>query len=329
MDTTDMTDEQKIDFCFQKETKPITNIDPDAIQKCELRPQESHIKIKDGQFSIVRQHENQDEMRSQFLISLLSCRDAFEVEGFSVSDLDCEFIFNSGDDVDFYEEGIPRWCFTRRANHPNFLIPNSHIVSVEKVTKMFPVLDVDFDKKKDKAIFAGSYTGGHLPEDNQRFSFCMKNKDSELGKFRITTDMGGFPDPERLVDFDWQSIQCDFIPQGKQLQYKYIFNINGNTNSWDRLPWAMNCKCLCLFLRPKREDMCWHYHYFKTFGGFVYVDETDWEASVEFFNANPSIAEKLALFQQKQSSAFVSVKNNVKYFAKMLKFYNDTYGRKN
>ena len=26
MDTTDMTDEQKIDFCFQKETKPITSV---------------------------------------------------------------------------------------------------------------------------------------------------------------------------------------------------------------------------------------------------------------------------------------------------------------
>ena len=77
--------------------------------------------------------------------------------------------------MDFYEEGVPRWCFTRRAHHPNLLIPNSHFVNVEKVTEMFPVLDIDFDKKQDKAIFAGSYTGGHLPEDNQRFLFCMKN----------------------------------------------------------------------------------------------------------------------------------------------------------
>ena len=56
-----MTDKEKIDFCFSKETKPITHIDREALQKCELRPQEAHIKIKDGQFSILRQHENQDE----------------------------------------------------------------------------------------------------------------------------------------------------------------------------------------------------------------------------------------------------------------------------
>ena len=320
-----MTTEQILDFCFRKETNPITRIDRDALQKCELRPQEAHIKIKDGQFSIVRQHENQDRIRLQFLISLFSCRYAFQKDEFDLSDLNFEFIFNSGDDVDFYEEGVPRWCFTRRAHHPNLLIPNSHIVGVKQVTETFSRLDLDFDDKKDKAIFAGSYTGGHLPEDNQRFLFCMKNKDSELGKFRITTDLRDVSDPERFQDFDLEPIQSDFISQGEQLSYKYIFNINGNTNSWDRLPWAMNSKCLCLFLRPKREDMCWHYHYFKTFGGFVYVDETDWEASVEFFNANPSVAKKLALFQQKQSATFVSVENHVRYFTKILKFYNELY----
>ena len=42
-----MKTEQIIDFCFQKETKAITHIDRDALQKCELRPQEAHLKIKE------------------------------------------------------------------------------------------------------------------------------------------------------------------------------------------------------------------------------------------------------------------------------------------
>ena len=224
--------------------------------------------------------------------------------------------------MDFYEEGVPRWCITRRAHHPNLLIPNSHVVNVGGICHSFPSTDMDFEEKQDKAIFAGSYSGGYLPEENQRFRFCIKNKGSDLGKFVISNFC---LDKEVLKGLDWQSIESDFIPHTTQLKYKYIFNINGNTNSWDRLPWAMNSNSLCLFLRPKREDMCWHYHYFKTFGGFVYVDETDWEASVEFFNKNPSIAKKLALFQQERSSTFVSVKNNVKYFMKMLKFYNKLY----
>ena len=317
-----MTTEQILDFCFRKETNPITRIDRDALQKCELRPQEAHIKIKDGQFSIVREHENQDHLRLKFLLSLFSCRDGFRAHGVKLSDLDCEFIFNSGDDVDFYEEGVPRWCFTRRAHHPNLLIPNSHAVGVQNTTKSFSSTDIDFEKKEDKAIFAGSYSGGGQPEDNQRFLFCMKNKDSELGKFVISNFC---VDKKLLEGWSWESIESDFIPVATQLKYKYIFNINGNTNAWDRLPWAMNSNSLCLFLRPKREDMCWHYHYYKTFGGFVYVDETDWEASVEFFNANPSIAKKLALFQQEQSATFVSVYNHVSYFSKILKFYNELY----
>jgi len=323
-----MKTEQIIDFCFQKETKAITHIDRDALQKCELRPQEAHLKIKDGQFSIVRQHENQDELRSRFLLSLFSCRDAFESEGLNLSDLDCEFIFNSGDDVDFYEEGAPRWCFTRRAHHANLLIPNSHIVNVENVRKSFSSTDINFQKKKDKAVFAGSYCGGSNPRENQRFRFCWENQNSQFAHFKITNFfMDGAPNGhgEYLKQYDWKKIEGDFLPPSEQLKYKYIFNINGNTNSWDRLPWAMNSNSLCLFLRPKREDMCWHYHYFKTFGGFVYVDETDWEASVEFFNKNPSIAEKLALFQQEQSAPFVSVENHVKYFVKILAFYNKIY----
>jgi hypothetical protein len=323
-----MTTEQIISFCFEKETKPITRIDRDALQKCELRPQESHIKIKNGKFSIVREHENQDQLRSKFLLSLFSCRDGFQSQGVKLSDLDCEFIFNSGDDVDFYEEGVPRWCFTRRAHHPNLLIPNSHVVNVQNVTKSFCSTDIDFEKKEDKAIFAGSYAGGSDPKENQRFRFCWENQNSQLGDLKITNFfMDGSPNghSQYLEKYEWKKIESEFIPYSKQLKYKYIFNINGNTNSWDRLPWAMNSNSLCLFLRPKREDMCWHYHYFKTFGGFVYVDETDWEASVEFFNANPSVAKKLVLFQQKQSATFVSLENHINYFAQILAFYNKLY----
>ena len=260
-----MTAEQILDFCFRKETKPIAHIDRDALQKCELRPQEIHIKIKNGQFSIVRQHENQDRIRLQFLISLFSCRYAFQKDAFDLSDLNFEFIFNSGDDVDFYEEGVPRWCFTRRAHHPNLLIPNSHVVNVQNITKSFSSTDMDFEKKEDKAIFAGSYCGGINPRENQRFRFCWENQNSQLGDLKITNFfMDGSPNghAEYLEKYDWKKIEGGFVPTSDQLKYKYIFNINGNTNCWDRLPWAMNSKSLCLFLRPTREDMCWHYHYF-------------------------------------------------------------------
>jgi hypothetical protein len=313
---TNMNSEEKIEFCFLKEINSVKNISHKAIQESELRPQELHIQLKEGRFSVLRQHENQDHLRNSFLLNL------FKAAQLKNSGLNFEFIFNSGDDVDFYEEGVPRWCFTRRSHHPNLLIPNPHVGNIHNITKSFTNTDLEFEDKKDKAIFAGSYTGGFLPEDNQRFLFCLKNKDHDLGKFVISNFC---VDKKVLQDYDWKSLGSDFISYDEQLKYKYILNINGNTNCWDRLLWAMNSNSLCLFLRPKREDMCWHYHYFKTFGGFVYADETDWEASVRFFNQNPSVAKKLSGFQKEQSDTFVKTENHVAYFKKIVSFYNKVY----
>ena len=311
-----MTSEEKIEFCFEKETNPITEISHKAIQESELRPQELHVQIKGGKFSVLRQHENQDKLRNSFLLSIFNAADLKN------SELNFEFIFNSGDDLNFYEEGVPRWCFTRRCHHPNILLPNPHVSNVQAITDSFPDTDLEFDDKEGRAIFAGSYTGGFLPKDNQRFLFCLKNKDHDLGKFVITNFC---VDKKVLKDFDWESLGSDYIPYNEQLKYKYILNINGNTNCWDRLLWAMNSNSLCIFLRPKREDMCWYYHYFKTFGGFVYADETDWEASVRFFNKNPSVAEKLSLFQKEQSAPFTKVSAHLSYFKRIVEFYNKLY----
>jgi hypothetical protein len=305
-----------IKFCLDKETNSIARLDPKAIRESELRPQELHVQIKDGRFTILRKHDSQDTLRNNFLISLFSAREI------NLGGLDFEFIFNSGDDVTFYEEGVPRWCFTRRCHHPNLLVPNPHICSIDRITGAFPSTDSDFFTKKDEAIFAGSYTGGRLPTDNQRFLFCLKNRDSELGKFAITNFC---VDTDLLKDFDWKSIESDYITPEEQLKYKYILNINGNTNCWDRLLWSMNSNSLCLFLRPKREDMCWYYHYFKTFGGFVYADETDWDESVRFFNKNPSTAEKLSKFQKKQSEPFNNLAAHLEYFGNFVEFYNKLY----
>ena len=135
-------------------------------------------------------------------------------------------------------------------------------------------------------------------------------------------------DKKLLADFDWKAIVSEFIPHTEQLKYKYILNINGNTNCWNRLLWAMNSNSLCLFLRPKREDMCWYYHYFKTFGGFVYADETDWDETVRFFNKNPSIAQDLSAFQQKQSAPFTNLSTHLSYFKRIAEFYNRLYQRR-
>ena len=98
-----MTADQIVDFCFQKETSSIKWLDHEAIRKSELRPQELHLQLKKGNLSVLRRHPNQDELRNNFLISLLK---DLGTKGTGLSELNFEFIFNSSDGIDFFEEGL-------------------------------------------------------------------------------------------------------------------------------------------------------------------------------------------------------------------------------
>ena len=248
--------------------------------------------------------------------------------GLDFSDIDFETIIYFGDDLTFYDDGAPRLCFTRRKNDRNILIPDPHIFNVAQLVNYFGEWDRDFSSKNDRAVFAGSYCGGANPKENQRFTFCWQNQDSEIADFKITNFfMNVTPNghAEYLEKYDWKKIQGGFVAPSDQMKYKYIFNINGETNCWDRLLWAMYSNSLCLYLTPKRHDMSWYYHYFKTFGAFLHVDEIDWEATVNWLNENPSVAEKLSKKQTKFAKPFVTPKIHQSYLKGIITKYNSVY----
>lgn len=317
-----MFDESKIiDFCCEKEISHLQKNDLAKLSSSSLRPQEMHIRLNKEGVHIIRQHESQEQVRVQtFIHQLTNC-------GADFNNIDFEAIIYFGDDLTFYDTGAPRLCFTRRKNHKNILLPDPHIYNVAKFVDNFKDWDCDFDSKKDRAIFAGSYCGGSKPEENQRFTFCWGNKESSLADLKITNFFMNTPNghSEFLQKYDWKQIEKSFISPSEQLKYKYIFNINGETNCWDRLLWAMYSNSLCLYLTPKRNDMSWYYHYFKSFGGFTFIDEIDWEASVNWFNKNPEACKDLVEKQKKFSSPFVKPKTHYNYLKQILHKYNSIY----
>ena len=314
--------EEILDFCLKRELSPIQKVSPEALEKSELRPQEIHFRIEDGKFNILRRHDSQDNIRIEIFFSmLLNC-------GLNhFPDLNFEGIIYFGDDLTFEEDGAPRFCFTRRKNHKNILLPDPHISKIPSIVGRFAQEDVPFKDKKDSAIFEGSYCGGSDPKENQRFRFCMKNRNSELGHFKITNFFTGQPNghSKYLEDYDWESIESPFIIPEDQLKHKYILNINGETNCWDRFLWTMASNSLCLYLRPKRGDMSWYYHYLHSFGGFSYVDEIDWEGTVSYFNDNPEIAEELIKKQKEFVEPFLNPATHLKYLRDTLVKYNSIY----
>jgi len=318
--------DQIINYCLSRELSPIKKINREALANSELRPQEVYFEIKDGKFNVIRKHNDQDTNRINiFFEMLLNCG----LRHFP--DISFEGIIYFGDDLTFEEEEVPRFCFTRRKNHKNILIPDPHIFNVQQIVSRFPSGDSPFKDKENSAIFAGSYCGGSDPKENQRFQFCMDNRNSPLGNFKITNFFTQQPNghSEYLEAYDWESVESPFIIPEDQLKHKYILNINGETNCWDRLLWAMGSNSLCLYLRPKRGDMSWYYHYLHSFGGFCYIDEIDWEGTVSYLNNNPEIAEKLNKRQQEIVKPLLNITNHLKYLQETFTEYNSIYnGRK-
>jgi hypothetical protein len=39
---------------------------------------------------------------------------------------------------------------------------------------------------------------------------------------------------------NYQSFSSNYISIATQLEYKYIITIDGNTTTWDRIPWVFN-----------------------------------------------------------------------------------------
>jgi hypothetical protein len=317
-----ITEKQIVDFCANKEISHLQKGDFENLATSELRPQEIHARINKEGVHIIRQHDSQEVARIRTFMNLISSC------GVDFSDVDFETIIYFGDDLTFYDDGAPRLCFTRRKNDRNILIPDPHIFNVTQLVSHFGEWDCDFKNKKDEAVFAGSYCGGSKPEENQRFKFCWDNQDNKLGNFKITNFfMNVVPNGhvKYLEEYDWNKIYGDFLAPCDQMQYKYIFNINGETNCWDRLLWAMYSNSVCMYLTPKRNDMSWYYHYFKTFGAFLKVDEIDWEPTVKWLNQNPSIAEKINKRQTKFAEPLVKTKIHYSYLKEIITRYNSIY----
>ena len=97
-----MLDESKIvDFCCEKEISHLEKKNLSKLSSSSLRPQEMHVRLNKEGVHIIRQHENQEQVRVQtFMHQLTNC-------GADFNDIDFEAIIYFGDDLTFYDTGAP------------------------------------------------------------------------------------------------------------------------------------------------------------------------------------------------------------------------------
>lgn len=288
-----------------------------GLRTSKLRKQEVFVKCEKGIWKISSGHEIQDNVRLNTLSWMLgNC-------GLDVSLLNFEAIINSDDDVPVYEDDTPRLAFSKRAGDGNIMIPDPHLPRLCELVKRIPSMDVPADQKMVKAAFFGSDTGVYKTADkNQRFQFCMNNRFSEKGYFRITNFVE--IDKDSLERYDWHSIASPFVDIPEQLKYKYLININGNTTCWDRLLWAMSSNSLCLFLEPQASQMSWYYHYLAEQPGMVYVTEGHWEESLTTIEQEGFFA-ALKADQHELVQPLLNISIHLQYLKRVIENYNFFY----
>jgi hypothetical protein len=132
---------------------------------------------------------------------------------------------------------------------------------------------VEFDKKKDQAIFIGSSTGSVSPYHNDRLQLCNYFLKSEKVKCYINNVCQIEEDKIAEVFPAYKAFLHESMNIPSQLAYKFIITIDGNTASWDRLVWILNSNSVCL--KKKSDHVCWYYDFLENGKHYIEFNEFD------------------------------------------------------
>jgi hypothetical protein len=284
----------------------------------ELLPQEIHLKIVNKNINILRRHSFQDELRIKFFTHFLE--QSLELIN---EDLNFEIIANLSEGIED-NLSIIRLCYSQKKGLNHIMIPDAHnFVTFEKILSLSSI-DIEFDKKYDKAIFVGSDTGKIKNDFTKRSLFCKKF----LGHEKIVANLtGGVRDEikKSLVDFDKIHLNR-YISIEEQLKYKLIVNIDGNSTSWERPLWAMASNSICLYVEPlhEHEFESWHYPLMELFGVIpkISIDNFDIFIDNDF---SDNFWQGINYNQKIYAHTVGNLHNQKIYMANLVSYYNKKY----
>ena len=120
---------------------------------------------------------------------------------------------------------------------------------------------IDFDRKQDVMLFAGTTTGSRNPSENVRIKACLwaLTRRPRYQFYISNIAQMSLSDMAEVIPRD--SLSAILLPRPVTLEehhkQKYILNIQGNTCCWSRVPMIMNSQSLMINL--KHRDGTWYY----------------------------------------------------------------------
>ena len=166
--------------------------------------------------------------------------------------INCELAIGLNDSHDNINEGL--MVFSKKINSNCILIPD--IYSINNYAGKINKSD-NITSKINESLFIGATTGNNNPENNSRLKLCNfslnnKNIKGYINNICQISEEGIAKTYPKYKNFMRKSMSIE-----DQIKYKYLINIDGNTCAWDRLPWVLNTKSICL--KQKSNNKCWYY----------------------------------------------------------------------
>jgi len=306
--STSFTSKSIINYCVKENFTNNSIRHIKYLKNIPLQPNESVIEIKDKNIYLLDEHKIQDNLRFQFFSSLLR---------YSLSrlnDLSCKIIINLCDGCRESEK-YTRLCFSSSKNSKHIQIPDPHIFQYEKFTD-----NLKWSDKLDMVYFIGSDTGP-IADDllNERIRFCNKAKSAKHINAKISNFVHFNDEMLHDLSIDKTCIHSQYVPIDQQLKYKYILNINGNTSSWDRIPWAMMSNSYLIHLSSDFNEYNWYFPFIQKTNAIDNYSDDDLLNNAINYDSNKKI------LQKNIAQILIQHSTQLDYFTQVLIDYNRIY----
>jgi hypothetical protein len=233
--------------------------------------------------------------------------------------------FNVNINLHDYHDNSGSLSFGAKKNNSVALIPDIYQMENYKDSILYGRNDeTHFTNKINKIVFCGASTGSIKPENNDRINTCIwsiKNPwavNNSLIKLNNIVQINGDTLNNYLTEnkVKLSNIMSKHISIDKQLAYKYILSIDGNTWAWDRPIWIMSSNSL--FFKYESENVGWYYELLKEDVHYVSVNRDNMEKKYNFFENNTNQALEIIYNSQKFVDDYCSKESWEFYFKSLL-----------
>lgn len=189
--------------------------------------------------------------------------------------------------------GLELYCFCKHKTLPYSLIPDSEYVLSKGYSNYNDTKQ--FDEKISKAFWRGSSTGSLNPttiDENLRVKLCESVKNSDIIDAKITLICQ--MEDQNLIDYIKNNLLSDAVTKETFYNYKYLIDIDGNTNAWSSF--FTKLKSNSVVLKVKTNFKQWFYDMLEPYVHYIPIENTleDIEKKIRWCEEHQDLCVKIS-----------------------------------